>query len=196
MAKPTIRLERPAKTQISLRIRAVWSESSLIEDAFYNLQVIQRGIKENPCRTGWMYGLIWVFACYTGLIVGFVMRWLILWLILCPWYFLVKTPWQLKHLDSCSSPSMNKFKINCYNKIIRNDRKRIFRNVRTSKIQIGLRIRAVWSESSLCVFWIANDASFFTPTTKTLIRLHGCAGWFESSLGARQKVRFLSFRLD
>ena len=42
--KPTIRLVRPAKTQISLRIRAVWSESSLIACAFHCLQAIQRGI--------------------------------------------------------------------------------------------------------------------------------------------------------
>ena len=34
--KPTKRLSRLAKTQISLRIRAVWSESSLIAFAFYN----------------------------------------------------------------------------------------------------------------------------------------------------------------
>ena len=62
MTKPSIRLVRPAKTDISLRIRAVWSESSLITFAFYNLQAIQRGINENPCCTGWMYRLIWVFA--------------------------------------------------------------------------------------------------------------------------------------
>ena len=30
--------------------------------------------------------------------------------------------------------------------------------MRLSKIQISLRIRAVWSDSSPCVFWIANDA--------------------------------------
>ena len=68
---------RPAKTQISLRIRAVWSESSLITCAFYSLRAIQRGLNENPCHTWWMYGLIWVFAGYTGLIVGFVVCWLI-----------------------------------------------------------------------------------------------------------------------
>ena len=32
--------------------------------------------------------------------------------------------------------------------------------------------------------------SFFMRTSKTLIRLHGCAGWFESYLDAREKVRF------
>ena len=42
--KPTIRLVRSAKTQISLRIRAVWSDSSLIACAFYSLRAIQRGI--------------------------------------------------------------------------------------------------------------------------------------------------------
>ena len=31
-------------------------------------------------------------------------------------------------------------------------------HVRPAKIQIRLRIRAVWSESSLGAFWIAKDA--------------------------------------
>ena len=39
-----------------------------------------------------------------------------------------------------------------------NVRKRSFRNVRPAKIQISLRIRAVWSESSLGAFRIARDA--------------------------------------
>ena len=70
-----VRLVRPAKTQISLRLRASWSESSLITCTLYNLWAIQRGINENPCHTGWMFRLIWVFAGHTGLFVGFV-RWL------------------------------------------------------------------------------------------------------------------------
>ena len=72
MTKLTVRLGRPAKTQISLRIRAVWSESSLNACAFDSLRAIQRGINENPCYTGWMYRLIWVFAGHAGFIVGFV----------------------------------------------------------------------------------------------------------------------------
>ena len=35
-----------------------------------------------------------------------------------------------------------------------------FGRVRQAKIQISLRIHAVWSESSLGVFWIAKDAEF------------------------------------
>ena len=62
-----MRLVRPAKTQISLRIRAVWSESSLIACAFNSLQAIQRGINKNLCHTVWMYRLIWVFAGRTDL---------------------------------------------------------------------------------------------------------------------------------
>ena len=38
--------------------------------------------------------------------------------------------------------------------------KRTFRHVRPAKIQISLRIRAVWSESSPGAFWIAKDAKF------------------------------------
>ena len=35
-----------------------------------------------------------------------------------------------------------------------------FGHVRPAKIQISLRIRAVWSESSLGAFWIGKDAKF------------------------------------
>ena len=44
------------------------------------------------------------------------------------------------------------------NFISRNVRKRTFWHVRPAKIQISLRIRAVWSESSLGTFWKAMDA--------------------------------------
>ena len=74
MTKPTVRLLWPAKTQIRPRIRTVWSDSSLIACAFYSLQAIQRGINKKYCHTGWAYRLIWIFACHTGLIVGFVVR--------------------------------------------------------------------------------------------------------------------------
>ena len=41
----------------------------------------------------------------------------------------------------------------------RNVRKRTFDCVQPAKIQISLRIRAVWSESSLCAFWITTEAT-------------------------------------
>ena len=66
----------------------------------------------------------------------------------------------------------------------RNIRKRTFGYVRPAKIQISLRIRAVWSTSSLGAFWIANDATFLHASTKTQFRLRRCAGRFVSSLGA------------
>ena len=45
---------------MSLRICAVWSDSSLIACAFYSCMAafIQRGLHENPCHTGWTYRLI------------------------------------------------------------------------------------------------------------------------------------------
>ena len=42
----------------------------------------------------------------------------------------------------------------------RNVRKRAFGYLRQVKIQISLRIRAGWSESSLGAFWIAKDTKF------------------------------------
>ena len=73
--KSTIRLVRPAKTQIRLRIRAVWSESSMIASLLQPLGNPTRD-KRELCHTRWMYRLIWVFVGHTGLIVGFVVRWL------------------------------------------------------------------------------------------------------------------------
>ena len=61
---------------------------------------------------------------------------------------------------------------------------RRFRSACLAKIQISLRIRAVWSESSLGTFWRASDAKFFHADNTTLIRQRENAGWFESSLGA------------
>ena len=72
--KTTVRRVWPAKTQISVRICAGWSECSLIACTFYSLQAIKRGMNENPFDTRWTYMLIWIFAGHTGLIVGFVVR--------------------------------------------------------------------------------------------------------------------------
>ena len=67
----------------------------------------------------------------------------------------------------------------------RNVRKRTSVHVRPAKNQISLRIRAVWKEPWLGAFWIPIMQSIFMRTTKTLIRLRGCAGWSESSLWAQ-----------
>ena len=48
----------------------------------------------------------------------------------------------------------------------RNVGKRTFVNVRLAKIQISLRIRAVWSNSSLCALWIANDEKILNADNK------------------------------
>ena len=48
----------------------------------------------------------------------------------------------------------------------RNVRKRTFWHVLPTKIQISLRIRAVWSESSLSAFWIVKDAKFLHADNK------------------------------
>ena len=48
----------------------------------------------------------------------------------------------------------------------RNVRKRTFEYVRPAKIQIRLRFRAVWSESSLDAFWIDKDAKFLYADIK------------------------------
>ena len=43
-------------------------------------------------------------------------------------------------------------------------------HMRTAKIQIRLRIRAVWSESSLCAFWIGKDRKFLYEDNEDWMR--------------------------
>ena len=78
MTKPTKWHVRPAKTQISLLIHAVWSENSLCAKWEAKDQSFLHADIEDSNRIGWMPMMIWVFAERTGKVVGFVMRRLIL----------------------------------------------------------------------------------------------------------------------
>ena len=54
--------------------------------------------------------------------------------------------------------------------------------------------RRLWSAwASLCAQWILRTKGFFMPTAKTLIRLGGCQGWSEYSLGAQSFCWFCHF---
>ena len=65
---------RPAKTQISLGIRPVWSESSLSAWRKLGSLATHWAHSEDSDQTGRMPRLIWVFAGRTVNFVGFVMR--------------------------------------------------------------------------------------------------------------------------
>ena len=67
----------PAKTQISLGIRLVWSESSLCSQWVVKGPMFLHVESEYSVQTGRMPRLIWVFAGRTCHFVGFVMRRLI-----------------------------------------------------------------------------------------------------------------------
>ena len=67
-----------AKTQISLGIRPVWSESSLCTKSVAKDQSFLHADSEDSDQTWQMARLIWVFAGRTCHFVGFVMRRLIL----------------------------------------------------------------------------------------------------------------------
>ena len=65
---------RPAKTQISLGIRPVWSESSLCAQWVAKDPSFLHADSEDSNQTGRMPRLIWVFAGRTCHFVGFVTR--------------------------------------------------------------------------------------------------------------------------
>ena len=68
----TMRLVRPAKDQPAHPRRLIRVFADRI---CFILRALQRGINENPCYTGGMYGLPWVSVGHTGFIVGFVVCW-------------------------------------------------------------------------------------------------------------------------
>ena len=74
MTKPTKWPERPAKTQISLGIRPVWSASSLCTQWVAKDPSFLHADIEDSDQTGRMPRLIWVFSGRTCLFVGFVVR--------------------------------------------------------------------------------------------------------------------------
>ena len=74
IAKPTKWSARPAKTQISLGIRPVWSESSLSAWRKVGSLATQWAHSKDSDQTGRMPRLIWGFAGRTGHFVGFDMR--------------------------------------------------------------------------------------------------------------------------
>ena len=75
----------------------------------------------------------------------------------------------------------------------RNVRKRTFWYVHPAKIQISLRIRAVWSESSPGTFCIARDAKFLHADNKDSDQMRRLRWIFVKR--TCQKVRFLTLRL-
>ena len=77
VTKPTKWHVRPAKTQISLGIRPVWSDSSLSGWTKLGSLAIHWAHSEDSDPTGRMPRLIWVFAGRTCHFVGFVWRRLI-----------------------------------------------------------------------------------------------------------------------
>ena len=72
MTKPTKRHVRPAKTQISLGFRPVWSESSLSAWQKLRSSATHWVHSEDSDQTRRMPSLIWVFAGHTCHFVGFV----------------------------------------------------------------------------------------------------------------------------
>ena len=74
MSKPAKWSVRPAKTQISLGIRPVWSESSLCAEWVAKDPSFLHAHRQVSDQTGQMRRLIWTFAGCTCHFVGFVKR--------------------------------------------------------------------------------------------------------------------------
>ena len=122
---------RPAKTQICLGIRQVWSESLQCAEWVAKDPVFLHADSEDSDQTGRMPRLIWVFAGCKGHFVGFVVKRLIWrWV---PIFFIPRRA--SKHLNWLLWMSFEP----------RHDKTNKM-SVRPAKTQISLGIRSVWSE--------------------------------------------------
>ena len=154
--KPTIRLVRPAKTHISLRIPAVWSESSLIACVFYSLRP-----KREPlpyCVDGQAdLSFCWSHRSYCRFYKSMEFCSCIRYiegrkqcckLHYCLWRVSIKPrlPFSIWNVlfDSKGNLLDFYFIVRWLKWNERNVRKRTFWHVRSTKTQINLRIREIW----------------------------------------------------
>ena len=102
MTKPTKWHVRPAKTQISLGIHPIWSESSLSAWKELGSLATTWAHSEDSDQTGQMPRLIWVFAGRTCHFIGFVMTRLI-WARPCEMgTYQIGKQWRLPSVHPCS----------------------------------------------------------------------------------------------
>ena len=71
-------------------------------------------------------------------------------------------------------------------------KKSTYGHMRPSRIHISLRIRAVWSESSLGLFWLAKNQFLHADNEDSVQSERMCRLIWFSPLGACQKARFLT----
>ena len=86
----------PAKTQISLGIRPVWSESSLFAWRKLGSLATHWVHSEDSDHTGWMPMLIWVFAGRTVILLVFVRRRLVCYVVRDVQLMNAVTVWQYR----------------------------------------------------------------------------------------------------
>ena len=154
--KPTKWLVRPAKTQISLGIRPVWAESSLF--AWRHLWTLATywAHSEDSDQTGQMPRLIWVFAGRTGQVVGFVVRSYMSHIMRKPVFWVV-WPDKIQTGLLIYRSEQECWILDVATIVIKlhelHHEKTCFCHMRTTKVQISLRIRAVWSVLCYSLLW-------------------------------------------
>ena len=73
-------------------------------------------------------------------------------------------------------------------------RKRVFGHMRTAKVKISLRIRAVWSGPSLSANRIIGYRGMYEWRAKARMILCACAGWSEFAYFAHVRRHFFAWR--
>ena len=150
VTKPTIWHVRPAKTQISLGIRTVWSESLLSAWRKLGSLATHWAHSEDSAQTGRKPRLTWAFVGAHAIL-----------LVLSRCGSLVTVTFYLK-IPTSSNRSKWMFALYWVLRVVssmsRDKTNRVF--VRPAKTPISLDIRPGWSESSLCAQWVAKDSNF------------------------------------
>ena len=146
----------PAKTQISLGIHPVWSESSLCAQWVAKDPSFLHEDSKDSNQTGRMPRLIWIFAGRTLNLLVLSCRGSIYWNGLFCLCFLL----------SCFGIYRHRSPLRLDLKLSRSLTKSAKWPVHPAKTQISLHICAVWSVSSLCTLLVAKDPRFLHADSK------------------------------
>ena len=147
MTKPTKWHVRPANTQISLGICPVWSEFSLSAWRNHGSLATHWAYSKGSVQTGRMPRLVWVFAGCTVIL-----------LVLSCCSSNANEMANRADLDQSALKGQSDLGLYCLPRHVcpneSRHEKTCLCHMRTTKAQISLRIRAVWSAPLLFTAWI------------------------------------------
>ena len=186
MRFPTMWYVRPAKPQISLCIRAVWSEPLLVAWTFYEWYATDWssfGVSKIKRR---LHRLVWFYTCQNATLLEITWRCSIM--DFHPWIYSYIEPCFMPIFFLVSNNVMFAFYMKYY--MCLGVRKPVFVVLRTTRVQTSLRIRTVWSAPFLFTDWKIWYVNLLWASFNFLANVCSWAGRFGYDLVSNPEDKF------